>query len=100
MGRGQRGELGKVKEEGGKETVVRDPVTEGQGLHSSACWVEFPEMHTLSYSFHSDSGHPFLAGRRACCLDQSAASFRPSRQHTHPLAVTPEAQDFLQIPES
>lgn len=100
-GKGELGELKEVKEEGGKETVIRDLVTVGQGLCSCACWVGFPEMLALSYSFHSGSGHLFLAGRRACCLDQSAAPFRPSLQHTHthPLALTPVAQTSLQIPE-
>lgn len=56
------------------------------------CWVGFPEIHTLSYSFHSGSGRPSLAGRRAGCLDPSAAPFHPSLRHTPPLAVTLVAQ--------
>lgn len=53
-----------------------------RGWGSCACWVGFPEMCTLSYSFHSGFGLLFLAGQTAGCLDQSAAPFCPSLQHT------------------
>ena len=88
----------------GEEAVTRDLVTVGQGL---SCWVEFPEILTLSYSFHSGPGHPFLAERSTGCRNQSAAPFHPSLQHTqtdihtHPFAVTPvDPASSQQIPEA
>lgn len=62
-----------------------------RGWGSCACWVGFPEMCTLSYSFHSGSGLLFLAGQRqAAWTSQLLLSAPPSS--THPLAAMPVTQ--------